>query len=73
MKNNNWTFKDKLEIWEAIFTIIVSLMAIGGSVAAWENGFWYKLKHVVEHLHEEYVIKEINNGQKLGIENPSNK
>ena len=58
MKNtsdNHWTFKDKLEIAESIFTIIVSVMAIWGTVIAWENGFWHKLERVTDHLHQEIV------------------
>ena len=50
-----WSFKDKLEIMEAVFTIIVSIMAIWGTIIAWENGFWGKLKHVVDHAHEDIV------------------
>ena len=53
MQKNNWTFKDKLEITESIFTIIVSVMAIWGTLIAWENGFWHKLERVTDHLHNE--------------------
>ena len=56
MQKNNWTFKDKLEIVEAIFTIVVSVMAIWGTLVAWENGFWHKVKHIADHLHEEYNV-----------------
>ena len=52
---NNWSFKDKLEIAESIFTIIVSVMAIWGTVVAWQNGFWHKLERVTDHLHKEIV------------------
>ena len=55
---NNWSFKDKLEITESIFTIIVSVMALWGTVVAWQNGFWHKLERVTDHLHKEIVIKD---------------
>lgn len=58
MQKNNWTFKDKLEITESIFTIVVSIMAIWGTLVAWENGFWHKLDRVVDHLHHEIVINK---------------
>ena len=54
-EKNKFTFKDKLEIVEAIFTIVVSIMAIWGTLVAWENGFWHKLKSVTDHLHSEYA------------------
>ena len=61
MKNqqkNKWTFKDKLEIAEAIFTIIVSIMAIWGTLVAWENGFWHKLERITNKLHQELVLEK---------------
>jgi len=58
MQKNNWTFKDKLEITESIFTIIVSVMAIWGTLIAWENGFWHKLEQVTDHLHQEIVLNK---------------
>ena len=56
--NNTLTFKDKLEIAEAIFTILVSIMAIWGSLVAWENGFWHKLERVTDRLHQELVLEK---------------
>ena len=58
MQKNNWTFKDKLEIVEAFFTIVVSIMAIWGTLVAWENGFWHKLNTLVDHLHHKYNISD---------------
>ena len=55
---NKWSFKDKLEIAESIFTIIVSIMAIWGTVVAWQNGFWHKLERITNHLHREIVVNE---------------
>lgn len=60
MEKEKWSLKDKFEVAEAIFTIIISLMAIWGTVIAWENGFWHKLKHIADHLHQEFAQEEIN-------------
>ncbi|MBS4773927.1 MAG: hypothetical protein KHX55_06610 [Proteobacteria bacterium] len=59
MDKERWSLKDKLEVAEAVFTIIVSTMAIWGTIVAWENGFWHKLKHIADHLHERYEQEEI--------------
>ena len=55
---NKWSFKDKLEIAESIFTIIVSIMAIWGTVVAWQNGFWHKLERVTDHFHREIIANK---------------
>jgi len=55
-----FTLKDKLEMAEAIFTIIVSIMALWGTVVAWENGFWHKLKHIADHMHSRIEEEERN-------------
>ena len=60
------SFKDKMEIMEAICTIIVSVMAIWGTVAAWENGFWHKVKHIADHLHTQIEAEE-KSGSENGI------
>ena len=65
-ENDKWTFKDKLEIAEAIFTIVVSIMAIWGTLVAWENGFWHKLERVTDHLHKELVLN--NDWEKDNLE-----
>lgn len=57
-QQNKWTFKDKLEIAEAIFTIVVSIMAIWGTLVAWENGFWHKLERITNKLHQELVLEK---------------
>ena len=57
-QKNKWTIKDKLEITEAIFTIVVSLMAIWGTLVAWENGFWHKIERIADHLHNEYTTDD---------------
>jgi ABC-type nickel/cobalt efflux system permease component RcnA len=58
MAGSKWSVKDKLEMAEAVFTIIVSIMAIWGTVVAWENGFWHKIKHIADHLHTEIEQEE---------------
>lgn len=68
MQKNNWTFKDKLEMTEAIVSIVVSLMAIWGTFVAWQNGFWHKLDRVVDHMHHEMVInKDIQSADKKAL------
>ena len=52
------SFKDKMDIMEAICTIIVSVMAIWGTVVAWENGFWHKLKHIADHVHAQIEMEK---------------
>ncbi len=44
--------RDILEITETILTILVSLTALSGTFIAYKNGFFHKLKHVVDHYHE---------------------
>lgn len=56
------SFKDKMEIMEAICTIIVSVMAIWGTVVAWENGFWHKIKRIADHVHAQIETEEKNGG-----------
>ena len=52
------TFKDKMDILEAFFTIIVSIMALWGTLTAVENGFFSKMKHLVDHYHEQVTQEE---------------
>ena len=68
MVKEKWSFKDKLEIIEAVFTIIVSTMAIWGTIVAWENGFWHKLKHIADHLHQSIVQEEVNKLHDINME-----
>ncbi len=49
--------KDILDMLAALFTIIVSLMAVGGTLVAYEHDFFKKLNHVVNYYHQE--IKNI--------------
>lgn len=55
-----YTVKEKLEIAESVVTIIMFVMAIWGSIIAYEEQFWRKLNHVVNHYHEEISKQEKN-------------
>lgn len=58
---NDWkqlTFKDKMDILEAFFTIVVSIIALWGTFSAVENGFFSKMKHLVDHYHEKIIQEE---------------
>ena len=48
-----YSFKEKLEIAESVVTIIMFVMAVWGTIISFEEGFWRKLNHVVNHYHEE--------------------
>ena len=52
------TFKDKMDILEAFFTIVVSIIALWGTFSAVENGFFSKMRHIVDHYHEQIVQEE---------------
>lgn len=55
MKN----FKDKLEIVESILSIIVSIIAIWGSILAYNSEIVHKIKTVVEHHYEQIVDEDL--------------
>ena len=58
---NDWkqlTFKDKMDILEAFCTIVVSVIALWGKFTAIENGFFSKVKHLVDHYHEQIIQEE---------------
>lgn len=50
-------FKEKLEIIESILTIIVSLIAIYGTIVSYTSGFWTKLNSTIERMHVERTIQ----------------
>lgn len=54
--------KDILDMLAALFTIIVSLMAVSGTFLAIEHDFFKKLNHVVNYYHEE--VKKIEENVK---------
>lgn len=54
MKNNSkYTLKEKLDIAESIATILMFIMAVWGTIVAYEEGLWHKLTHIVNHYHQE--------------------
>ena len=44
-----YTLKEKLNIAESISTILMFIMAVWGTIVAYEEGFWHKLLHIVDH------------------------
>lgn len=54
MKKKKYDMKESLDIAESVVTILMFVMAVWGSIVSFEEGFWGKLNHVVNHLHEEY-------------------
>lgn len=61
-----YTLKEKLDIAESISTVLMFIMAIWGTIAAYEQGFWHKLMHIVNHYHTEIVKIEYSES----IKNP---
>ena len=55
-----YTLKEKLDIAESISTVLMFLMAVWGSIVAYEAGFWHKIMHIVNHYHSEIVRLENN-------------
>ena len=50
--------KEKLDIAESVVTILMFVMAVWGSIITFEEGFWSKLNHIVNHYHHEFDIQE---------------
>lgn len=50
--------KEGLDIMEDVMTIIVSVMALSGTWVAYENGFFHKVKHIVDHYHSIVEVEE---------------
>lgn len=59
-----YTLKEKLDIAESISTVLMFLMAVWGTAVAYEEGFWHKLLHIVNHYHSE-IIKIEYSEQKI--------
>ncbi len=55
---SKYTLKEKLDIAESVSTVLMFLMAIWGTIAAYEEGLWHKLSHIVDHYHQELVHLE---------------
>ena len=51
--------KEKLDIAESVVTILMFVMAVWGSIITFEEGFWTKLNHIVNHYHHEFDIQEM--------------
>ena len=51
--------KEKLDIAESVVTILMFVMAVWGSIVTFEEGFWSKLNHIVNHYHHEFDIQEM--------------
>ena len=47
--------KDIIEMIESILSIIVSLIAIYGSIIAYQSGFIHKITTVIEHHYEDVI------------------
>ncbi len=57
--------KDILDMLAAIFTIIVSWIAISGVIHAYETGFFHKLDKIVSHYHNEITHIEESDIEKI--------
>ena len=68
-----YSFKEKLEIAESVVTIIMFVMAVWGTIISFEEGFWRKLNHVVNHYHEEINKAEAQVQAHLKIKTPEKK
>lgn len=47
------SLKEILDMLAAFFTIIVSLMALKGTIDVYKSGFFHKVGHLVDHYHAE--------------------
>ena len=52
---SKYTLKEKLDIAESISTVLMFIMAVWGTIVAYEEGFWHKLMHIIDHYHTEIV------------------
>ncbi|MBR1601695.1 MAG: hypothetical protein IJ677_09010 [Alphaproteobacteria bacterium] len=55
---SKYSMKEKLDIAESVVTILMFVMAVWGSIVTFEEGFWGKLNHIVNHYHHEFDIQE---------------
>ncbi len=56
---SKYSMKEKLDIAESVVTILMFVMAVWGSIVTFEEGFWSKLNHIVNHYHHEFDIQEM--------------
>jgi len=52
-KKVHWTLKEKLEVAEAVCTIIVTVMALWGTIVAIEHDLFKKATRLIDHYHKE--------------------
>lgn len=52
------SFKEKTELIDAVFSILLSIIALWGTLSAWQNGFFHKIKYLAEHYHQKIVAEE---------------
>ena len=57
-KSKKYSVKEKLDIAESVVTILMFVMAVWGSIITFEEGFWSKLNHIVNHYHHEFDVQE---------------
>ena len=53
MEKVHWTLKEKLEVAEAVCTIIVSIMALWGTIVAVQHDLFQKATRLINHYHAE--------------------
>ena len=58
MEKVHWTLKEKLEVAEAVCTIIVTVMALWGTVVALQHDLFQKATRLINHYHQELVKLE---------------
>ena len=61
-KKARLTIKDKLEIAEALCTIIVTIMALWGTISAFQHNLFQKATHLIEHYHQKVIELEEKDG-----------
>lgn len=57
-QENRLSLKDKLDIAEAVCTIIVTVMALWGTIVAFQHNLFHKIDHIIDHYHTEIEQKE---------------
>ena len=58
MSQEKLSFKDKMDLLEAICTIIVSVGALWGGFVVWESKAVHKMKHIIDYYHEKIIQEE---------------
>ncbi len=48
--------KEHLDMWAAIFTIILSLIALKGSFHLYQSGLLHKMGHLISYYHDKTFI-----------------